>query len=175
MELDPEKTRGSWTIADNEKTRFFIISEAIISKLCILGEDYEPCFEGAGISKFSLEDDFNQKIYALMKKVRELKGGSSSVEDNNIVEPVVEEVEVEPVAEYEVTEEVVETEPEVEAETAPEEVEPARNYEAEIAEMQSNYSALEDRYNELLNNYNALETEVNGLRAFKLTKDREAK
>ena len=26
----------------------------------ILGEDYEPCFEGSSITKFSFEDDFKQ-------------------------------------------------------------------------------------------------------------------
>ena len=142
MELDTATMKGSWTIADNKKARFFIISEAIISKLCILGENYEPCFEGASITKFSLEDDFNEKIYSLMKQVRELKGGSSSVDNNDIqVETVEVEVEAEPEvveeyaaaapAEVEQVENVVEPEPVAEVE-----VEPARDYEVELAQAQ---------------------------------------
>jgi hypothetical protein len=48
MELDEtEYLKGQWTKDKNGLPKFFIINEAIISKLCILGEDYEPCFEGA--------------------------------------------------------------------------------------------------------------------------------
>jgi hypothetical protein len=45
-----------------------------MSKLCILGEDVEPCFEGASIGpvQFSLEDDFKQKIYSFMEKMQEI-------------------------------------------------------------------------------------------------------
>ena len=64
MELDNEKTKGHWTKDENGKLQFFIINEAVISKLCILGQNYEPCFEGAQIYKdtenltFSFEEDF---------------------------------------------------------------------------------------------------------------------
>ena len=47
MELDERFVEGSWTDFDNNGYSFFIINEAIISKLCILGEEVEPCFEGA--------------------------------------------------------------------------------------------------------------------------------
>jgi len=48
MELDMVK--GDWSKTVNSGGEFFIINEAIISKLCILGEDYEPCFEGASVT-----------------------------------------------------------------------------------------------------------------------------
>ena len=51
MELDENHFSGSWTNPDNNGIQFFIINEAIISKLCILGEDFEPCFEGAQVTK----------------------------------------------------------------------------------------------------------------------------
>ena len=51
MELDENTLQGFWSEDDNEGPCFFIINEAIISKLCILGEDVEPCFEGSQISK----------------------------------------------------------------------------------------------------------------------------
>nr|DAI51149.1 MAG TPA: hypothetical protein [Caudoviricetes sp.] len=47
MELDDNTLDATWTKDDNGKPQFFIINEAIISKLCVLGDDYEPCFEGA--------------------------------------------------------------------------------------------------------------------------------
>ena len=50
MELSEQNLDAHWTKDKNEKPEFFIINEAIISKLCILGEDVEPCFEGASIT-----------------------------------------------------------------------------------------------------------------------------
>ena len=74
MELDTETLDAYWTKDDNGKPKFFIINEAIISKLCILGEDCEPCFEGASITsvQFSLEDDFKQKLFSMMEKMQEI-------------------------------------------------------------------------------------------------------
>ncbi len=80
MELDKKSLDGSWTYDYNSGMEFFIINDAIFSKLCILGDDMEPCFEGAQITSFSLDDDFNNKIYALMKEVKMLKGGNPTVE-----------------------------------------------------------------------------------------------
>ena len=74
MELDETTLDGVWTKDNNGLPQFFIINEAIMSKLCILGEDVEPCFEGASIGpvQFSLEDDFKQKIYSFMEKMQEI-------------------------------------------------------------------------------------------------------
>ncbi len=58
MELDEKLIDAHWTKDANGKPQFFIINEAIISKLCILGENCEPCFEGAQITKFSLDENF---------------------------------------------------------------------------------------------------------------------
>ena len=51
MELDDKTLDAYWTKDANGKPQFFIINEAIMSKLCILGEEVEPCFEGASITK----------------------------------------------------------------------------------------------------------------------------
>lgn len=84
MELDEKTLDAFWTKDNNGKTKFFIINDAIISKLCILGQDYEPCFEGAGIQEqyiqFSLTDDFKQELSLfidLMSKA--LKEGGTPV------------------------------------------------------------------------------------------------
>lgn len=97
MHLDPKTLDGTWSFDDKTGTEFFIINDAIFSNLCILGDDFEPCFEGANITSFSLDDDFNNKIYALMKEVQKLKGGNLTVEDN--IKKPEEEVIVEPVEE----------------------------------------------------------------------------
>jgi len=62
MELDDDSLNAYWTKDGNGKPQFFIINEAIISKLCILGEEAEPCFEGANITavQFSFEDNFKE-------------------------------------------------------------------------------------------------------------------
>ena len=74
MELDDNLINAYWTKDSNGKPQFFIINEAIMSKLCILGEDVEPCFEGASISKvqFSFEDEFKNKLFSLMEKMQEI-------------------------------------------------------------------------------------------------------
>ena len=44
MELDEETLQGHWE-TNSKGMDFFIINDAIFSKLCILGDDIEPCFE----------------------------------------------------------------------------------------------------------------------------------
>ena len=74
MELDTNTLDAYWTKDNNGKPQFFIINEAIISKLCILGEDCEPCFEGATISnvQFSFEDNFKKELFSLIEKMQEI-------------------------------------------------------------------------------------------------------
>lgn len=81
MELcqDEEFLNAHWTKDANGKPLFFIINEALISKLCILGDDYDPCFEGAQISKveFSFEDGFMDTFSNMIFQLKEIldKGG----------------------------------------------------------------------------------------------------
>ena len=54
MELDGESLEGHWADIDGNGMEFFIVNDGLFSKLCILGNDVEPCFEGASIQdKFS--------------------------------------------------------------------------------------------------------------------------
>ena len=77
---------------------FFIINDAIIQKLCILGDDVEPCFEGASVtapnvsSKFTLDDKFKRTLYSMMKDLQSaLKGGQQM----NELEKTVVDTELE--------------------------------------------------------------------------------
>ena len=81
MELDKNLISAWWTKDSNGKPMFFIINEAVMSKLCILGQDNEPCFEGASITsvQFSLNKDFNYQLQKMKDELTELlnnKGGA---------------------------------------------------------------------------------------------------
>lgn len=99
MELNKKSIKGNWTNLDKSSKRFFIINEAFIEKLCILGENYEPCFEGAQIkSNFSLHDEFEElrnMVYAMANDLKEFynKGGTD-VEDEVLNNEIVETPEV---------------------------------------------------------------------------------
>ena len=82
MELSNKFLDATWTKDINGKPKFFIINEAIIAKLCVLGEEQEPCFEGATITQpqfhFSYDDGFKEQLYSMMNELKELlnKGGA---------------------------------------------------------------------------------------------------
>ena len=133
MELSEDENYldAFWTKDQNGNKQFFIINEAIISKLCILGEDYEPCFQGGSIEapkiEFSFEDSFKEQLFSMMTEIKNIlnEGGANMVNNENapVVEtPVVEEP---PVVETPVVEdpavpaqEPVATEPVVNSEPA---------------------------------------------------------
>ena len=127
MELDSETLDGHWSTNSKTGMDFFIINDAIFSKLCILGEDVEPCFEGASVtapqvstSFTKIDDDFKQTLYTMMQDLKfALEGGKDmEMEENLVVEetvetPVAEEAAVEEVVtedNTEVVEDTVETE-----------------------------------------------------------------
>lgn len=117
MELDTDSMKGYWSGQVNSNDRFFIINEALIEKLCILGENFEPCFEGSQIkAHFSLEQEFAELKNTMFKMINEFKealneGGSTATMENEVIESVVEETPVveETVEETPVEEQAVET------------------------------------------------------------------
>lgn len=106
MEIDD--VDGHWT-KDSNDIEFFIINDAIFTKLCILGDDVEPCFEGASVTSpevsehFSYNKEFSHTLFAMMNELKSAltKGGSMPKEN-------VESVEVEPTATVEKEAPVVE-------------------------------------------------------------------
>lgn len=198
MELDEKTLDATWTKDYNGKHQFFIINEAIISKLCILGEDCEPCFEGSTITKvqYSFDDNFNQKLYSMMKELTDLlkEGGTSMpntsnedviVEENlenteavteEVIEEVKEELEETVEAQVENAEEAV-TEDVVETSEPEEPVAPTYSLEEipEYVELSNNYSSLQNDYEVLKTNYANMENELVELRAFKASIDKEKK
>lgn len=196
--MEIKKVKGTWSNPGNSSNRFFIINEAVIEKLCILGEDFEPCFEGAQIkAQFSfdeMQDRLNQMVYELKETLKE-GGLEDSME--NIEEVVVEEPEVieEEVITEEVTEENVEnfekkedekeqddkdnSENNTEGEKKDEDKDEKKKYDladvTEYAELQEKYEALNTQYEAIKVEYDALEQEITGLRQFKLEAERAKK
>ena len=81
MELDEDTINAHWSKDGNGDPKFFIINEAIISKLCTLGEANEPCFEGASIGaptiQFAFEDGFKEQLFSMISELNDYlnKGG----------------------------------------------------------------------------------------------------
>ena len=83
MELDKELVKGNWSKPYNQNVEYFIISDAVFKNLCILGEDVEPCFEGANITSpdvstsFSkMDEGFTKTLYKMMQDLQfALEGG----------------------------------------------------------------------------------------------------
>lgn len=158
MELDRDslvgewsKISGEWSKFENDEHEYFIISDAVFSALCILGEDVEPCFEGANITKkggimYSLDrDEFKEKMLDFMADLKDAlnnlgyEGGKQVENLNNptIETPVVETPEVETVVE-----------PIVEEETVVEEVveTPEAAEGAEVAEVEESSEEVEEEF-----------------------------
>ena len=159
MELDRDslmgewsKISGEWSKFENDEHEYFIINDATFSALCILGEEVEPCFEGANITKkggimYSLDrDEFKEKMLDFMADLKDALNnlgyeGGKQVENLNspiIKTPVVEtpEVEtiVEPIVEETVVEEVVET------------LEAVEEAEVEVAEVEESSEEVEEEF-----------------------------
>ena len=75
MELDESSLEGHWANDSKTGLDFFIINDAVFSKLCILGDDVEPCFEGASISaqdQYSNKSDFAVSLYTMMHELKDM-------------------------------------------------------------------------------------------------------
>lgn len=95
MELDNKSLDGHWARDYNSGIEFFIINDAIISKLCILGDDVEPCFEGSSITSPNIsntftnkiDDNFTKTLFTMMKELEFALQGGNRVDglENNIL------------------------------------------------------------------------------------------
>ena len=142
MELNPDTIDGEWVDYDDEF--FFQFTNAEFLGLCVLGDEYEPCFEGSSFFELrntngTITNDLTE-MFSLYKSAIDMSnenptGGNTMDEskkdlelDSNVAEPVVEETEV---AETEAT---VEEEVEVEVTT---EMEKETEVEEEVAEEET--------------------------------------
>lgn len=97
MELDDDTLDGHW--ATNEKgIEFFIINDANITKLCILGLDVEPCFEGSSVTAPNISTSFTKDSKSFIEELREMvkqvefaKKGGLSMTTETIDKSIVEQ------------------------------------------------------------------------------------
>ena len=98
MKLDDKTLKGFWSNDKNSGIDFFIINDAIFENLCILGEDVEPCFEGADITAPKISASFSKDsstivttLFTMMNELKDVmqnKGGFS-MDENTVVVPEV--------------------------------------------------------------------------------------
>ena len=101
MELDQDTLDGYWSENVNTKMELFIVNDAIFSKLCILGDDVEPCFEGSSVTapnvsaNFSkVDDNFKQTLFSMMQDLKfALEGGNMAKVDEEKKDKTNETVE----------------------------------------------------------------------------------
>ena len=93
MELDENSLQGHWATNIKNDIEFFIINDAIFTKLCILGDDTEPCFEGASVTKpdvsstfsYQVDDNFKKTLFSMIKDLQDaLKGGNTMEQEEKI-------------------------------------------------------------------------------------------
>ena len=189
MELDDKTLDGRWSTNNNTGIDFFIINDAIFSKLCILGKDVEPCFEGSSItapevstSFTKIDNDFKKTLYTMMQDLRNvLEGGQEMIVEENNTEIENNTISTENESELETIEEVqsdvqengtAAVTTENESETSEEKEEENTDTE-EVVEQ--NYSALEEEFKSLQNQYTELEEKYKELLSFKENIDNEKK
>ena len=149
MELDGNNLDGHWATDNNTGIEFFIINDAIFSKLCILGDDVEPCFEGASVTSpeisksFAKDAEFSRTLFSMINELKfalQNKGGSDMPEG-------IEQVEVEETVEFEEAQEILDAVEEQESEaedTAEEEGNDSENEEFACGTRKKKYAEGEE-------------------------------
>lgn len=129
MELDGKSIDGHWAENSESGIEFFIINDASFTKLCVLGDGVEPCFEGASVEAPNISDKFSKEGFTttLYNMMNELKFAlAENVEKTDDSESAKEEE----------TTDFAEKQEEVE-ETADEAVDFAENAEESIESTES--------------------------------------
>lgn len=188
MELNEENQSGFWTKDDKTNERIFIYNEALIEKLCVLGENVEPCFEGAQFSsQFSLENNqefqkLKTMMYSMMDQLKETlnKGGSQEPMENEKKVPTDFEKNT-PKPEEDKKKKTSENPapaPEGEKEKkkdAPQGKKYNLEEVTEYTELLTKFTDLETKYSALEQEKTNLDNEVTALREFKLNAERQSK
>lgn len=200
MELDDRFIDGNWAEDENGYYSFFIISDAIISKLCILGEEVEPCFEGSQIKAHFSLDDFSEKLKFMANELKEIlgEGGQEQMneeqkfelENEEVVEKEFEKKEEEKTQEEDYSleqEEEVTEEFKKEEKTEEEEEEEYRkkrqcslnsedvDYAKEYVSLFKEHTVLEEKFTQVEKELEKANAKIEELRQFKLDAERQDK
>jgi hypothetical protein len=197
MELDESSLSGRWAEDTSTGYEFFIINDATFSKLCVLGDDVEPCMRGASVEAYTLDsNNFRTTLFSMMQELKDAlkyNEGGSDMQEHEIVEtdeqaPVdfsegsSEVIEEPAVEEYAKEDEEKDPEPEEgkeeEKEEPKEEDEDKKKYEllqSEHAELQEKYSALAADHEKLTSAFTALQSDYETLKEYKVKIENEQK
>ena len=91
MELDEDSLQGHWATNNKSGMEFFIINDAIFSKLCILGDDVEPCYEGSAVTPpdisknftKNVDSNFKHTLFTMMRDLQTVLKGEKDMADTN--------------------------------------------------------------------------------------------
>lgn len=130
MELNPDTVEGEWV--ETEDDFYFQFSNAEFFGLCILGDDYEPCFEGSSFYELHRKEEQKpvshelQEMFSLYKKELDIAsknqtGGQEMEEENKDLNVEEQVPETDKVVEEQEVETPAEGEEIIEEETTPEE------------------------------------------------------
>ena len=154
MELDGKSIDGH--LAENSESgiEFFIINDASFTKLCVLGDGVEPCFEGASVEAPNISDKFSKEgftttLYNMMNELKFALAENANAKDANAKEANAENAEKTDDSEFakeEETTEFAEKQEEVEetaeeAETFAEKEEETNEVVEENLDQESDFSA----------------------------------
>lgn len=135
MELNPDTVEGEWVEHDDEY--YFEFTNAEFFGLCVLGEEYEPCFEGSSFYELHQQEN-NASISKDLKEMFSLyKSTIDSAEENPTGGQEMEDEELKPqdLDNDSVEEEVKDQEEEVkEEENKPSETEEVKDESSEEGE-----------------------------------------
>ena len=106
MKLHNDSVEGFWETSVRNGIDYFIISDAVIQNLCILGDDVEPCFEGSSVTPpivsanftLNIDENFMDTLKSMQEDLKYVlqKGGQQTM-DNLDPKPVEMETEKESV------------------------------------------------------------------------------
>ena len=149
MELDGASIDGRWAENSESGIEFFIINDASFTKLCVLGDGVEPCFEGASVEAPNISDKFSKEgftttLYNMMNELKFALAENADAKDANAEN--AEKTDDSESAKEEETTEFVEKQEEVEetaeeAETFAEKEEKADDVAEENLDQESDFSA----------------------------------
>lgn len=88
MELDGKSIDGHWAENYESGIEFFIIDDASFTKLCVLGDGVEPCFEGASVEAPNISDKFSKEgftttLYNMMNELKFALAENADAKDAN--------------------------------------------------------------------------------------------
>lgn len=200
MELDGASIDGHWAENSESGIEFFIINDASFTKLCVLGDGVEPCFEGASVEAPNISDKFSKEgftttLYNMMNELKfalaenaEKTDDSESAKEEETTKFAENQEEVEETADEavegstEFTESAKEVEENLDQESdfsanteeEKESEEVVENTEEsadnEFAEKDAEIETLKSEIASLQEKYSLLETEAEELRSYKASR-----